>query len=44
MYHDGYNDVERILAVRDVAPQYKGDRVVAVLNWFDQVRATAPTR
>jgi Tol biopolymer transport system component len=35
-------DGQRLLALRSVAPQYKGDRVVAVLNWFDQVRAKAP--
>ncbi len=37
-------DGQRLLALRSVAPQYRGDRVVAVLNWFDQVRAKAPTR
>jgi len=37
-------DGERILGARDVAPQFKGDRVVAILNRFDQVRAKAPTR
>jgi hypothetical protein len=41
---DFHPDGQRLLALRNVAPQYKGDRVVAVLNWFDQVRAKAATR
>jgi len=35
---------ERFLAIRVVPPQFKGDRVVAILNWFDQVRAKVPTK
>ncbi|HEX4824276.1 MAG TPA: protein kinase [Candidatus Polarisedimenticolaceae bacterium] len=31
-------DGERFLGVRPVAAQYPGDRVVEILNWFDQVR------
>jgi hypothetical protein len=35
-------DGQRFLCLRAVAPQFHGDRVVAILNWFDQVRAKAP--
>ena len=33
---------ERFLKVRRVAPQFAGDRVVEILNWFEQVQAKAP--
>ena len=32
-------DGTRIIGVRPVPPQYKGDRVMAILDWFDQVTA-----
>ncbi|HEX4824309.1 MAG TPA: protein kinase [Candidatus Polarisedimenticolaceae bacterium] len=35
---------ERFLAVRRAAPQFAGDRVVEILNWFEQVEAKAPSR
>src|SRR5262245_9606283 len=37
-------DGERFLAMRPVAPAYKGDRVEAVLHWSDQAAARAPGR
>jgi WD40 repeat protein len=37
-------DGRRFLCLRPVPPQFKGDRVVAILNWFDQVRTKAPTK
>jgi len=37
-------DGERFLRVRRVAPQFAGDRVVEILNWFAEVEAKAPSR
>jgi hypothetical protein len=33
----------RFLAVRSVAPQYAGDRVLEIVNWFEQVAEKAPS-
>ena len=35
-------DGQRILATRPVAPQFAGDRVVEILNWFAQVQEKTP--
>jgi serine/threonine-protein kinase len=35
-------DGQRILAVRPVAPQFSGDRVTEILNWFEQVQEKTP--
>jgi hypothetical protein len=37
-------DGERILGVRPVASQFAGDRVVEILNWFEQIKAQMPAR
>jgi serine/threonine-protein kinase len=34
---------QRFLAVRPVAPQFAGDHVVEILNWFDAVEEKAPS-
>jgi hypothetical protein len=34
-------DGQRLLATRNSPPQFPGDRVVAILNWFDEVAAKA---
>ena len=35
-------DGQRVLALRPVAPQYAGDRVIEIVNWLEQVQAKAP--
>jgi len=35
-------DGQRFLAVRPAAPQFAGDRVVEILNWFEQVGEKTP--
>jgi serine/threonine-protein kinase len=35
-------DGQRILAVRPVPTQFAGDRVIEILNWFEQVQEKAP--
>jgi hypothetical protein len=35
---------ERFLNLRHVAPQFAGDHVVEILNWFEQVQEKAPSR
>ena len=37
-------DGQRVLAIRPVAPQYAGDRVLEIVNWLEQVRAKASGR
>jgi len=32
-------DGKRFLAVKRLPPQFKGDRMVAILNWADRVQA-----
>ena len=32
-------DGQRMLALRPVAPEYAGDRVIEIVNWLDQVQA-----
>ena len=35
-------DGERFLKLRRVAPQFAGDRVVEILNWFESVEEKVP--
>jgi hypothetical protein len=35
---------ERFLRLRRAAPQFAGDRVVEILNWFEQVQEKVPSR
>ena len=37
-------DGERFLKVRRVAPQFAGDRIFEIVNWFDQVQEKVPSR
>ena len=37
-------DGRRFLAMRTLPPQFKGDRILVVLNWFDQVQARTSAR
>jgi dipeptidyl aminopeptidase/acylaminoacyl peptidase len=37
-------DGQRMLALRSVAPEYAGDRVIEIVNWLDQVQAKASGR
>jgi serine/threonine-protein kinase len=36
-------DGQRFLAVRTAAPQFPGDRVLAIFNWFEQVKRKMPS-
>jgi hypothetical protein len=35
-------DGERFLARRHLPQQYKGDRLEAIVNWFEEVKAKVP--
>jgi Tol biopolymer transport system component len=37
-------DGKRFLSARELPRQFKGDRILAILNWFDQVKARTPVR
>jgi hypothetical protein len=37
-------DGQRILALRPVAPEYAGDRVIEIVNWLEEVQAKASGR
>ena len=32
-------DGKRLIALKNLAPQFKGDRIEAILNWFELVKA-----
>jgi hypothetical protein len=45
MFLGGFHpDGKRLIGSRIVPPQFAGDRVVEILNWFDQVAERAPAQ